>query len=257
MLAHDIPNERIDRSIQVSLSPGSIAIDYEVSLTELTLTQDLRRLIGSLPGADRQEWLDRYGQVTGPLNAKGFLVSVLGEPIQLSMRSFDLVVEDHPRYTFHLTGADSRPAAACAFGTRIMFRAKEPAGWRFADSRAWSSRATRSRATWRRSRFAPRILLSDEDERRTKQVQVEYRAAGGTGRPNPRSRHGGHRRFATAGVPLQSRRREPKRWLSLAYLGSRELLDGTLKTSWFLAGRRSRSFSGPRTRFNPVTARRW
>ena len=64
--AHDIPNQRVDRSIQVSLSPGLIAVDYEVSLSELTLTQDLRRLIGSLPGADRQEWLARYGQVTVP-----------------------------------------------------------------------------------------------------------------------------------------------------------------------------------------------
>ena len=52
---HDIPNERIDRSIQVSLSRELIAIDYEVSLTELTLTQDLRRLIGSLPGAERHD----------------------------------------------------------------------------------------------------------------------------------------------------------------------------------------------------------
>ncbi len=69
------------------MSPGSLAIDYEVSLTELTLTQDLRRLIGSLPGADRQEWLDRYGQVTGPLNAKGLLVDAEGEPVPLAMRS--------------------------------------------------------------------------------------------------------------------------------------------------------------------------
>ena len=40
---HDIPNQRVDRSIQVTLTPGRLEIDYEVSLTELTLTQDLRR----------------------------------------------------------------------------------------------------------------------------------------------------------------------------------------------------------------------
>src|SRR6478609_8241272 len=94
-LAHDIPNERIDRSIQVSLSPGQITVDYEVSLTELTLTQDLRRLIGSLPGAERAEWLARYGQETGPLNAKGMLVTIEGAPVLLSMKGFDLVVEEH------------------------------------------------------------------------------------------------------------------------------------------------------------------
>src|SRR5262249_51751160 len=103
-LAHDIPNERIDRSIQATVAPGSLAIDYEVSLTELTLTQDLRRLIGSLPGADRLEWLARYGQETGPLNAKGLLVTVDGKLVGLSMKDFDLVVEEHPRYTFHLRG---------------------------------------------------------------------------------------------------------------------------------------------------------
>ena len=73
-----------------------------MSLTELTLTQDLRSLIGSLPGGDRSEWLNRYGTVTGPLNAKGFLVSCDGRPVELSFRGFDLKVEEHPRYTFHL-----------------------------------------------------------------------------------------------------------------------------------------------------------
>ena len=119
--SHDIPNERIDRSIQVSLSPGLIAIDYEVSLTELTLTQDLRRLIGSLPGAERQEWLARYGQETGPLNAKGLLVTVQGAPIPVSMKNFDLVVEEHPRYTFHLVGPTSSSRSTPGSGHELRF----------------------------------------------------------------------------------------------------------------------------------------
>src|SRR3954468_12537536 len=92
--AHDIPNARVDRSIQANLRPGRLAIDYEVSLSELTLTQDLRNLIGSLPGADRREWFDRYGRETGGLNAKGLLVSVDGEPLTLASRGFDLAVEE-------------------------------------------------------------------------------------------------------------------------------------------------------------------
>ncbi len=99
--AHDIPNQRIDRSIQVSVRPGRLEVDYEVSLTELTLTQDLRALIGGLPGADRAEWLARYGQVVAPLNAKGILASVGGAPLALVVRGYDLAVEEHPRYTFH------------------------------------------------------------------------------------------------------------------------------------------------------------
>ncbi|MGZ3389636.1 MAG: hypothetical protein ACXVCF_08590 [Isosphaeraceae bacterium] len=94
----------MDRSTQATVRPGKIEIDYEVSLTELTLTQDLRALIGSLPGGERSEWLARYGQVTGPLNAKGFLVSCDGQPVALAVRGFDLVVEEHPRYTFHIVG---------------------------------------------------------------------------------------------------------------------------------------------------------
>ena len=40
--SHDIPNQRLDRSIQVTVRPGRLEIAHEVSLSELTLTQDLR-----------------------------------------------------------------------------------------------------------------------------------------------------------------------------------------------------------------------
>jgi ABC-type nickel/cobalt efflux system permease component RcnA len=101
-LAHDIPNARIDRSIQATVEPGRLRVDYEVGLSELTLTQELRQLVGELPGADRQEWFNAYGRETGPLNARGFLAAVDGVEVELSCTGFDLAVEDHPRYTFHL-----------------------------------------------------------------------------------------------------------------------------------------------------------
>jgi nickel/cobalt exporter len=103
--AHDIPNARVDRSIQVTLRPGDVKVDYSVSLAELTLVQDLRALIGTLPGADRHEWFDRYGQVSGPLNAKGLRIAVDGNPLALRTKGFELVVEDHPRYTFHFAAS--------------------------------------------------------------------------------------------------------------------------------------------------------
>src|SRR5947209_2865384 len=81
--AHDIPNERVDRSIQVTIRPGRLELDYEVSLAELTLAQDLRRLVGVVPGADRAALFDRYGRETAPLNAKGLLVVVDGRPVPL------------------------------------------------------------------------------------------------------------------------------------------------------------------------------
>jgi nickel/cobalt exporter len=99
---HEIPNARVDRSIQAILGPGRLAIEYEVSLAELTLIQDLRALVGGqLPGADRADWFNAYGRETGPLNARGLLVTIDGRPARTEVQGFDLVVEDHPRFTFH------------------------------------------------------------------------------------------------------------------------------------------------------------
>jgi len=173
--SHDIPNQRIDRSIQVSIRPGLLEIDYEVSLTELTLTQDLRALIGGLPGADRTEWLARYGQVTGPLNAKGMLVAIDGQPVNLAVRSFDLTVEEHPRYTFHFEARISGEGRLAVRDTNYV------------SSEGTSRLAVRGRDAVivagddlppevERIEIRPVWQLSDEEERRTKQVEVRFRA---------------------------------------------------------------------------------
>jgi ABC-type nickel/cobalt efflux system permease component RcnA len=174
--AHDIPNERVDRSIQVTLVPGQLRIDYEVSLTELTLTQDLRALIGTLPGGDRSAWLTRYAEVTGPLNAKGFLVSVNGQPVVLSGNRYDLVVEEHPRYTFHFE-------AAVAPHGRLSVRDRN-----YVSSEGTSRLAIRGRngvtvsgdglpEDVEKIPARPVWQLSDDEERRTKQVEVQFRSS--------------------------------------------------------------------------------
>ena len=230
--AHDIPNERIDRSIQVSLSPGSIAVDYEVSLSELTLTQDLRRLIGSLPGADRQQWLDQYGQVTGPLNAKGLLVTAGGEPVPLVMRNFDVVVEDHPRYTFHLIGAI--PA-----GGRLRVR-----DMNYVSSEGTSRLAVRGLAgvvitgdslpgDVTKIDIRPTWILSDEEERRTKQVQVDYRCPDQTG-----ARSASLEELADGDLgPQRPLVKQPSPAHELSLFDSRRLsalLDGQSTSSWLV-----------------------
>jgi hypothetical protein len=78
--SHDIPNQRVNRSIQVTVGPGRLEIADEVSLSELTLTQDLRALTGSLPGGYRSAWLALYGETTGPLNANGFAMTGTANP---------------------------------------------------------------------------------------------------------------------------------------------------------------------------------
>jgi nickel/cobalt transporter (NicO) family protein len=101
VIAHDIPNARVDRSIQVTLEPERLRVDYQVGISELTLTQDLRQIIGELPGGDRRAWFEEYGRVTGPLNAKGVLLTVNGEDVELRSIGFDLSIEGHPLFTFH------------------------------------------------------------------------------------------------------------------------------------------------------------
>jgi ABC-type nickel/cobalt efflux system permease component RcnA len=170
--AHDIPNARVDRSTQATLRPGRLEVDYEVSLSELTLTQDLRALIGSLPGADRQEWFDRYGRETGPLNAKGMLVTVDGRPVVLSTEGFDLAVEQHPRYTFHFA-ADLPPRG------RLVLHDTNYAG-----SEGTSRLAVRGRGVVVRGDDLPADVeqipirpawqLGDAEEHRTKRVEVDY-----------------------------------------------------------------------------------
>jgi len=171
---HDIPNQRVDRSTQATVRPGKLEIDYEVSLTELTLTQDLRALIGSLPGGERSEWLARYGQVTGPLNAKGFLVSCDGQTVALVVRDFNLVVEEHPRYTFHLVGALPERGRLSIQDTN------------YASSEGTSRLAVRARdgveidgdtlpENVDQIPIQPVWQLSDDEERRTRQVEVAFR----------------------------------------------------------------------------------
>ena len=174
--SHDIPNQRVDRSIQATVRPGKLEIDYEVSLTELTLTQDLRALIGSLPGGERSDWLARYGEVTGPLNAKGFLVNCNGQPVTLSVRNFKLVVEEHPRYTFHIVGVLPESGRLSIQDTN------------YASSEGTSRLAVRGRdgvqiegdtlpEEVEQITIRPVWQLGDEEERRTRQTEISFRTA--------------------------------------------------------------------------------
>jgi ABC-type nickel/cobalt efflux system permease component RcnA len=172
--AHDIPNARVDRSIQVTVRPGRLAIDYEVSLAELTLTQELRSLIGSLTGADRRDWFAAYGRETGPMNAKGLLVWSEGEPLDLRSDEFDLAVEEHPRFIFHYSAP---------LPPRGRLRVRDT---NFASSEGTSRLAVRGQGVVVRGDGLPTDVeaiparpvwqLSDEEERRTKEVSVDFEA---------------------------------------------------------------------------------
>lgn len=173
---HEIPNARVDRSLQATAAPGRLMIDYEVSLAELTLAQDLRALRGELPGADRRAWFEAYGRETGPLNAKGILVAVDGQAHPLRAKGFDVVVEGHPRYTFHFE-APIPPRGRLAIEDT-----------NFASSEGTSRLALRGLAgvtvkgddlpaDVAQIPIRPIWELSDAEERRTRQVVADYQVA--------------------------------------------------------------------------------
>jgi ABC-type nickel/cobalt efflux system permease component RcnA len=172
-IAHDIPDARVDRSIQATLSPGRLRVDYEVSLAELTLVQDLRQLGIDAAGGDRRAWFERYAQVIGPLDAKGLLVVVNGDEIELRVVGFDLTVEGHPRFTFHYE-ADIPPAGRLAINdtnyassegtSRLALRPFDGVEVR-GDSLPTDVSAIAIRPVWQ---------LTDAEERRTRRLIVEY-----------------------------------------------------------------------------------
>ena len=177
---HDIPNARVDRSIQVDVKAGRLRVDYELGLSELTLTQDLRALIGSLPGADRRGWFDRYGKVVGPLNAAGLEVIVDGRPLTLRTLGYDLAITDHPRYTFHFE-ADLPPGGRLVVrdtnygageGTsRLAIRGVDGVAVKGDDLPGDVSRIAIC-SPWQ---------MSGVEEKRTRQVEVEFGPGGSRG----------------------------------------------------------------------------
>jgi nickel/cobalt exporter len=217
---HDIPNQRVDRSIQATVMPGRLEIDYEVGLTELTLTQDLRSLVDWRPVGERSEWLALYGQVTGPMNAKGFLVSVDGSPLVLSSTGYSLSVEEHPRYTFHCETKIPDQG-------RLSIRDTN-----FASSEGTSRLAIRGRdgvviegydgpPDVEQVPIRPVWQLSDAEERQTKQIELRYRAPTTQGSTQSRRRETTVASAPPSGV-------EGRSW------GVTRLLDESTHLSWVM-----------------------
>ena len=172
--AHDIPNARIDRSSQVILSPELLRVDYEVSLAELTLAQDLRQLNGEAFVGDRPALFERYARVVGPLNARGLVVRVDDRDLELQSVDFSIRIEDHLRFRFHfeaklpdrgrlsiLDTNYSSSEGSSRLGLRV-----DPGVEVSGDSPPTEVDSIPARLPWQ---------LTDEEERRTKRLQVDFR----------------------------------------------------------------------------------
>lgn len=177
---HDIPNARVDRSIQVTVGPDRLDVDYEVSLAELTLVRDLRALIGVLPESDLAAWADRYGREVGPLNAKGLVTAVDGRPIELTYIRFELIPDAHPLYRFHFEAGIPRAGRlaisdqnyeASEGTSRLAVRGVGGVDVR-GDGLPTDVNEIEVRPVWE---------LSDDEERRTKAVAVAFRVGEAVG----------------------------------------------------------------------------
>lgn len=171
--AHDIPNERVDRSLQIVLEPPLLQVVYEVSQTEWTLYQDLKRLAPERTGDARLDRIEGYARMIAPLNARGLLATI--DEAELSWIVDDVVVN----YEEHLL-------------LRFVFRASIPEQGtlhvldsNYASSYGVSRLALRHDPTTRISGYdgpknleeveeIPLFLMSDEEERESREVTIDY-----------------------------------------------------------------------------------
>lgn len=96
--AHDVPDERVDRTIQATIEPGRLLIDYEIALSRFTILLDLRRL--ETDESDGADVWERYGELVAPLHAAGLMADVDGDPIECVLLSVQHRAEDHLVYRF-------------------------------------------------------------------------------------------------------------------------------------------------------------
>ncbi len=216
--SHDIPNQRVNRSIQVEIDPHRLTVDYEVSLTELTLIQDLRSLIGPMPSVETAGWLDRYGQVAGPLNAKGVLVSLDGRPATLTFRDYKVVVEEHPRYTF-------RFELVLPGRGHLAIRDTN-----YASSEGTSRLAVRTRGVVidadgslpsdvNQVAIRPVWQLTDDEERRTRQAEFDFR-------PPPLTQEAAAKPFTSDSLGQSSDSLGPSATMTMAVRDNARVLPG-------------------------------
>jgi ABC-type nickel/cobalt efflux system permease component RcnA len=109
--AHDVPDRFFDRAVQVTIHPDRVDVDYQLSLTRLTLAEELLALVGpgGLAGAGPEDRMDRYGKEMGPLLARGLILRANESELSLQFVRVTHRVDDHPRFAF-VFAADVPPS---------------------------------------------------------------------------------------------------------------------------------------------------
>ena len=72
--AHDIPKQRVDRTLQLKFEPGNVFLTYSLEIDDTTIASDLRRLKPAPLPPDPDEWLDAYGKLLAPQLLEGLQI---------------------------------------------------------------------------------------------------------------------------------------------------------------------------------------
>jgi ABC-type nickel/cobalt efflux system permease component RcnA len=175
--AHDIPDERVDRAIQIRLEPPDLRVSYEVSLSEWTLFQDLKRLAPELPPGDRNDRIEGYARIIAPLNARGLLASVDGSDLVWTVERFEVDFEQHALLTFHFVTDIPKSGRLIVRDTNYVSS--------YGTSRLAMSVSPETRSTG--DHIPPELVevpevplwaMTDEQEERTRRVDVVYFPSG-------------------------------------------------------------------------------
>ncbi len=112
--AHDLPKQRVDRTVQLRFEPARLVVEYTLELDDATIARDLKRLRNDdeLP-PDPDEWLDHYGRLVAPLIASALM---LDGPDMQGSRKWDVVEiqrrrEIHTIYALRFATILERPGA--------------------------------------------------------------------------------------------------------------------------------------------------
>jgi ABC-type nickel/cobalt efflux system permease component RcnA len=111
--AHDLPKQRVDRTVQLILEPGSLVVDYTLELDDTTIARDLKRLRNDaeLP-PDPDEWLDEYGRLVAPLIASALKLNSSADgadDIVFQVVDIERRREIHTIYAFRFRGSLNGP----------------------------------------------------------------------------------------------------------------------------------------------------
>jgi len=119
--AHDIPKQRVDRTLQLIFSPGRVQLDYALELDDTTIAADLRRLNPAPLPPDPDQWLAAYGQLIAPRLADSVQLSGPDGPIAWHVARINRTRQQHTIYNFsfeaELTGPGPYKLRDTNFGT--------------------------------------------------------------------------------------------------------------------------------------------